>query len=602
MIARMKKITLLVSERSRTDFLFKLREAGVVHVNQIKPALSQDINDQEDKIALLNNAVGILDNYSGTQKEEKALSEEELINIAQEIAQQQSENEEALTRIRDIKTELEWFSPWGGFDPKELDFLKDNGVTVRLYCLRRDEYKRIKDEYKDKIHIIKKEKGRVYLALAACREEERLELNEVRPPQRGFQELKKALGYFNRRIKAIDSFFEENVPLKDAFTKEVKKLERKLQFSRVREGMKVEEAFSYLEGFCPEEYLKKAISLARAENAGYLIEEPDNPEETPTLIKNPGWVRIIEPVFRFMRAIPGYGEYDISPYFLIFFSVFFAMLIGDAGYGIVFLIATFFVQKRLKGLPRELFPLMYLISLATVIWGAITGTYFGFEKIAEIPFLNSLIIDRIDSFVDTNQNFMIYLCFIIGVIHLSIAHLIIAFRMINSLKVLAEAGWISILWGLFFVAGKLVAERPLPVFAGYLLAAGVLFVLLFSNFRRNVIKGVLISLGTIPLKIIGSFSDIVSYLRLFAVGYASVAVAASFNNMALGLGFNSVAAGLGAAFIIFFGHALNILLGLMAVIVHGVRLNMLEFSGQMGIEWSGKEYDPFREKEAIGQS
>jgi len=102
-------------------------------------------------------------------------------------------------------------------------------------------------------------------------------------------------------------------------------------------------------------------------------------------------------------------------------------------------------------------------------------------------------------------------------------------------------------------------------------------------------------LTEVPLKIISSFGDIVSYIRLFAVGYASVVLASTFNDMAVSVGFNSIITSLAAALILFLGHGLNIILGFMAVIVHGVRLNMLEFSGQMGMEWSGKEYTPFKE-------
>ena len=103
------------------------------------------------------------------------------------------------------------------------------------------------------------------------------------------------------------------------------------------------------------------------------------------------------------------------------------------------------------------------------------------------------------------------------------------------------------------------------------------------------------SLANIPLKIIGSFADVVSYLRLFAVGCATVVLASTFNDIVMGIGFNSIISGLMAAIILFLGHALNIVLAFMAVIVHGIRLNMLEFSGQMGMGWSGKEYAPFKE-------
>jgi V/A-type H+-transporting ATPase subunit I len=195
---------------------------------------------------------------------------------------------------------------------------------------------------------------------------------------------------------------------------------------------------------------------------------------------------------------------------------------------------------------------------------------------------------------------MIYLCFIIGAVHLSIAHLLKAFSMANSLKALAELGWVFLLWALFFVAGTLILSRPFPQAAGYLFVSGALLVILFSNQHKNIMKRILVSLADLPLKMISSFADVVSYLRLFAVGYASVIVASTFNDMALGLGFNGIAAGLGAALIMVFGHALNIILGFMAVIVHGIRLNMLEFSGQMGMEWAGKEYKPFKEERITG--
>ncbi|MEE9117711.1 MAG: V-type ATP synthase subunit I, partial [Calditrichia bacterium] len=195
----------------------------------------------------------------------------------------------------------------------------------------------------------------------------------------------------------------------------------------------------------------------------------------------------------------------------------------------------------------------------------------------------------------SNQIFMMYLCFLIGVIHLTIAHSIVALRFINSLIALAQLGWICILWALFFVAGKIVIGNSLPQITGILFLVGITLVGLFSNPQKNVLKGTLVSLGELPLKVISSFSDVVSYVRLFAVGYASVIVATSFNNMALGIGFNSIFSSLISAVVLFLGHSLNVLLGLMAVIVHGVRLNMLEFSGHLNMQWSGKEYRPFRE-------
>jgi V/A-type H+-transporting ATPase subunit I len=100
-------------------------------------------------------------------------------------------------------------------------------------------------------------------------------------------------------------------------------------------------------------------------------------------------------------------------------------------------------------------------------------------------------------------------------------------------------------------------------------------------------------LVTLALDVINNFVDIISYVRLYAVGAASLAIAQAFNGMALDMGFNGIGA-IGAAFILFAGHALNIILGAMGVMVHGIRLNTLEFSGHAGVEWAGIHFNPFR--------
>jgi V/A-type H+-transporting ATPase subunit I len=360
--------------------------------------------------------------------------------------------------------------------------------------------------------------------------------------------------------------------------------------------MRNEEKFSLIQGFCPEQEVPKIISLAKKNNLGYLIETPSQDEEPPTLIKNPKWLTMVNPIFEFINTLPGYAEFDISAVFLLFFSIFFAMIVGDAGYGLLFFMATFFIRKKFKNIPPQPFHLMYVLSIATIVWGAISGTWFSFEQIAKLPVINSLVINKVNSFAKESQLFVMYLCFVIGVVHLTIGHIMKYIREINSVNSLTQLGWISILWGLFFLAGTLILNKPFPVFAKYLLIVGVTTVLIFSNFQKNIIKGIALSFVDTFLGCTGGFSDIISYLRLFAVGSASVAIASSFNTMAIGGGTSNVIGGIIAAFIIFFAHALNITLSFLAVIVHGLRLNMLEFSGHLGMQWSGHKYEPFREE------
>ena len=155
------------------------------------------------------------------------------------------------------------------------------------------------------------------------------------------------------------------------------------------------------------------------------------------------------------------------------------------------------------------------------------------------------------------------------------------------------------MWGAFFLAKTLILGKEFPSFAKWLFIAGPILVVLFTNLslNKNILKGIGSGFGNLLLNFVNSFTDVVSYIRLFAVGLSTVAIADAFNKMALEIGFNSFLAGLGTVLILFLGHTLNILLGSLAVLVHGVRLNVLEFCSHINMTWSGFSYRPLKERE-----
>jgi V/A-type H+/Na+-transporting ATPase subunit I len=144
------------------------------------------------------------------------------------------------------------------------------------------------------------------------------------------------------------------------------------------------------------------------------------------------------------------------------------------------------------------------------------------------------------------------------------------------------------------MARLLVLGDPLPQGVTTLLVAGPALVALFSKPDRNPLKAVGGGLGNLAMNAVRTFTDIVSYIRLFAVGLATVAVADTFNGMALAWGFDNPLTGLLAALILVVGHLFNMVLAAMAILVHGVRLNVLEFSSHMDLEWAGIPYQPFQ--------
>jgi V/A-type H+-transporting ATPase subunit I len=185
-------------------------------------------------------------------------------------------------------------------------------------------------------------------------------------------------------------------------------------------------------------------------------------------------------------------------------------------------------------------------------------------------------------------------CFFLGTLHLSIAHSWRAYLKFPSLKALADVGWICILWTAFFLARTLILGEAFPPWGIWLIATGIVLVILFTNPQANVLRAIGEGLGTVALSLMNNFTDVISYVRLFAVGLAGLAIADITNTLSSGLG-DGVAALAAGVVIILIGHSLNIILGPMSVLVHGVRLNVLEFSGHANVTWSGFAFEPLKE-------
>ncbi len=598
MIVPMRKVTLLLSARQRTEALKKLRRLGVLHVANVQPPKHESIQSLQDELAEIDRGLELLPPGVPESIPESARErlDDEPLQIARMIDgydQSRANLASELAEYRDIRS---WYDRWGPVSHDDIEILRRAGILVRLYVADKRSLKFLPPEAQ--IQIVRQEAGTVYFALFCEDPGHKLPFKEQLVPRIEMADLDRLIARLEEQIAEVDELIAGLAAARDKLAAHRADLLQRLEMQEVLHGMGAEERFVWLQGFCPARIVPQLTAAAEENGWAWIVAEPDPDDDAPTLVENPKWLRIVQPLFDFLGTLPGYREFDISFPFLLFFSLFFAMIVSDAGYGLVFVVAAFIASRKAgPEAPKEAFFLVYVLGGATMLWGLLSGNWFGYEDIGRLPFFNWALIDSIDAFSDTNQNTLMYLCFLIAVIHLSVAHALRAWRQINTLKAIAELGWIAIIWTLFFVAGQLVLGEgyEAPTFTGLLFAGGSAAILLFANFRKNILTGILITLGDLPLSIISSFSDVVSYLRLFAVGYASVIVAASFNDMALAGGISGPVAGLGAALILLLGHSLNIVLCLMGVIVHGVRLNLLEFSGQLGMQWSGREYRPFSE-------
>jgi V/A-type H+-transporting ATPase subunit I len=183
-------------------------------------------------------------------------------------------------------------------------------------------------------------------------------------------------------------------------------------------------------------------------------------------------------------------------------------------------------------------------------------------------------------------------CLLLGAFQLSLAHGWQALRKLPSLTALADIGFICLLWAGFLLAKMFILGNAFPAFGSWLVWTGAILVILFTSPQKNFLKTIGAGLGTLALGLTGNFGDVVSYIRLFAVGLAGVAVADSINALAAGAGGNIIA----RVLILFIGHSINIMLGPVSVLVHGIRLNVLEFSLlHANVTWSGLAYKPLKE-------
>jgi V/A-type H+/Na+-transporting ATPase subunit I len=607
MIVKMNKVSLLLLNSEKTEALEKLKDIGVVHLEDIKGS-SEKLSRLQSEKEMLSKSLSILIERKIKKVKNKKIiySRTESLEISKRLI---SLNDE-IKRLNDIMSntmkEIDRIKIWGDYNPDDIELLINAGVDIKLFKIKKTELNDLPENIK--LFNIASVKSDGYYALITEKGMELDKFEKHKFPEIGLKDLYELYDEKKSAIEKIEHEISSLLDAEYALLELSKDYSDEIEFESVHSGLSVDGSIVYLQGFIPLDK-NDLIKKEAADNSwAIMLQETTEEDKVPTLIRNSKVVRIIQPVFDFLGTIPGYKEKDISFFFLIFFSVFFAMIIGDGGYGIIFLGLSIFAGSKIKkktGKVPDAVILLTEMSILTIIWGAITGTWFGSIAISKLPLLNIFIIEKIASFTDVpNAQYIKHLTFIIGTIHLSIAHIWNFISMLKKkpvIKAFAQLGWLSMVLGLYFLVLNFVLsadEFPVPQTAIYMIFAGLIAVIVFNEQEGNFFKGLLKGIaGLMPtfLDSISAFSDIISYIRLFAVGLATVAVASSFNSMAAGMG-TGVVGIIGSILILGFGHALNLAMAALSVVVHGVRLNVLEFSGHLGMEWTGENYNPFKNR------
>lgn len=640
MIVPMKKVSLVVLNNERKDALTQLKKVGVVHLEQIDGSSEQlSLYKEASNNAVAANA--ILSDIKVAKKKSfssavKTLSNDEVVAKCKYVIDISDKKKKLLEEIASDAAEIERFANWGQVDIDDFAYLKEKGISFKMYEIPEDKYNLI-DEKLTTICVNRIKKIVRFLLIDASEDRpEGLppEAFEVPMPVLSTKDLAKRVEDNETEISKI----EEELKSETVYISQIQdfksNLESDIQFETIYSGMGQENSgkttdLAWLTGYVPIDSFDKLKDCVTKNSWAMAASDPTEEDNVPTKLKNNKFVSLIYPLTDFLGTVPGYHEYDISGWFLLFFCVFFGMIFGDGGYGLLVTVASLVLVLKSLFQKKSVSPLMgllLLLGLSTVAWGTVTCTWFGLKPEQLPAWLTSLSITPISNAagsdyrlylpwnievgLTTGQNLQIF-CFTLAFLQLSVAHLKGMARNRKSLKVLGEFGSLLQIWGMFYVVlsmvvssalfplGLVVNNIPVGTIAIALVGGGFALSFIFSNYEGNIGASILEScknIISVLLGVVNVFSDIVSYIRLWAVGLAGSAISNTVNEMAgplLGHAITFIA----FVALIAFGHGLNMVLNLLSVIVHGVRLNTLEFSTHLGMSWSGFKYNPFAEKE-----
>ncbi|MFC1923756.1 V-type ATP synthase subunit I [Chloroflexota bacterium] len=616
----MRKVQVVVSRADRERLLDTLRDLGVLHITPIKPSDAVPDVDVAVNLENVRHAVQILSNIEPAG-DKPAISASEAIDELVSIVRSQSEYDKRLTALY---RQMEQQAIWGDVALSDLEEIKLSGIDVQFYILDASEVDRVKAEFYTVIGQPAQDKVLVAIISRDGTHEIPQNAEQIPLPVKDNPSIRNEAAQIDAELKKNSHRLAELAYHVEGIRLIQTELESKAEFSAAVNGALTEEDLFAIQGWIPADRadcLDVDLNSAGIA-AGIRSIEPGNDENPPTLIKYSKLITPIKGLFDILSTFPGYREIDLSVFFMIAMPIFAAMLISDGGYGLLFILLGIFLKRKMSDkIKPEVIRLILIVGVVTFIWGILTANFFGVtpETLAHatgggvISVSDEVLWDKFyeadgiwatigHAMIDiaplwredgvASRELLIQISFLLGMLHLITAHIRRLFALLPSSQALAEIGWSVILAAMLGVIWTMFFEQPVPATVMLVgLAAGLALVVLFGAPNRNPVKRVLIGFASALLPLIGAFGDTMSYIRLMAVGLASYYIAFAFND--LGATIAGSATWGAAAPILLIGHALNVALCVIAIFAHGVRLNMLEFSNNAGVQWAGYAYAPF---------
>ncbi len=589
MVTEMTKYDFILMSGDADAFLEKLQAVGVMDITRSR----KPIDDKSEKLSaradIYRKSLAQLKNIEKADDPGQKPSD-----FAVEVLETVKEKEALLEQLPQLYKEVEERKPWGRFDPKSFERLKANGLKLHFY-----KSKTVDPAWKEQYALseIATADGNTYFVVVSDSDDYDFPLKELPAPEGDYAALESKIAELEAEVQQKDQRLAQlkwHEPVIQAeLDKAVSSLD--LHLARVAGEKAAEDYITVFEGFAPTEMEPALHDMLEKEQVFYLTDKAKVDDNPPIKLKNNKFVSMFE-VLTDMYGRPKYDEFDPTVWISIFFMLFFAFCMGDMGYGLILILGGLALKKMMP----KISPLVVTLGIATTVIGFLFHTFFSMDLLTW-----DIIPDAVKKIMLPSQimgfDGTMVLAILVGIVHICLAMIVKTYQSTKTkgfANSLGTWGWTLLIVGGVIVGGLALmgvmdkaVTKWVVIILGGLSALGIFFL---NDLHRNPLLNFGSGLWDTYNTATGLLGDVLSYLRLYALGLAGAKLGEAFNAIAMQArgdgGFGWVA----FILIVVVGHALNIAMCVLGAFVHPLRLNFLEFFKNSGYEGSGRNYQPLK--------
>lgn len=599
MIVPMRKYAILAFHNDFENFLEQLQSFGVADISRRSRPLEDDEMEMVANLSRYSNAIRYfkLHKDQGVLLSEKHLSGEQVLESYESLV---VEKEYLEQQVKSIEKELVEIAVWGNLNPKDIDRIKQLGYTPKFYSCSRGLFS--PDwERKYAIYPLSEDKNHVYfVALLRKNEVFTLEAHELKVPTSSYAKRQSDLtGVLEQREKNA-----RELAKLASYVSELEKAKAELMNGIDYTDVKCSaESYSddkimMLTAWVPEDQNDELIGFLEKQQVVYLDQPIDETENVPIKLRNGWFARLFEPITE-MYSLPNYHELDVTAFVAPFYMLFFGFCFGDAGYGLLLVLLGFLIKPKLRKDFRPFVSLIQFLGLAALLVGLFTGSAFG-VSLGDIQ--TDSWLKRYQHLFFNNSESLMILSIALGAVQVLVGMGIKAAKIVKrqgAKYAASKIAWIVLLVAFAAIFGLPAAGVELPdliLYALYgLLGLCLLMIFFYNSPGKNPALNFGVGIWDSFTMTTGLLGDLLSYIRLFALGLTGGILGGAFNEMAMTLPPDIPVVGFLVGFLILIvGHSINIVINMLGALIHPIRLTFVEFFKNAGFEGGGVEYKPFK--------